>query len=80
MKVAVNEDATVGFNRVKSTVAASTRRNRNWRAVWMVEESVCSVEQIGRLHFLSGQKRFYRLRQVHGSTASTGRWGTRAQV
>jgi len=61
-------------------VALSTRRNRNCRVVWMVEESVFSLDQISRHHLLSGQKRFYWQRQVHQFTASTGRWGTRAQV
>jgi WD40 repeat protein len=48
--------------------------------VWIVEKSVCSVEQITRFHFLSGPKRFYKQRQVGGSYASTGRLATRGQV
>ena len=46
----------------------------------MIEESVCLLAQVSRLHFLSGEKRLYRQRQVHGLTASTGRWGTRTEV
>jgi hypothetical protein len=79
MKVAVSDVATAHFNR-ESSVAASIQRNLNWRAGWREEESVCSVGHITRLHFLSGQKRFYRLRHVRGLNASTGRCGTKTQV
>jgi WD40 repeat protein len=47
-----------------------------------VEESVCLLaqKQVTRLHLLTGQKRFYRQRQIHRFGASTGRWGIRNQV
>ena len=80
IKTADNDVATAHLNRVRSTVAASIQRNRNWRVDWMVEESVCLVWQITRFHLLSGQKRFYKQRKVHGLSASTGRCGTKAQV